>query len=98
MSKFIKIGENRIAVDSIALYYPKDNGTQIDFKISGNQSKSTKANSDVLRVFRSGLFIPRLDVKKIDDAITELSIHESVTISEIELPAPAAKDETSSEE
>lgn len=101
MIKFIKIGENRIAVDSIALYYPKDGGARIDFKIAGNQSKNPKSKNDTIRVFRSSIFIRGLDVKELDRAIEELSIHESVVIREIELPESAeiedASDSTSDE-
>jgi len=95
MSKFIKIGENRIAIDSIALYYPKDGGTRIDFKIAGNQSKNLKSKTDTVRVFRSSIFIRGLDVKELDKAIEELSLHESVVIHEIELPESAEIEDAS---
>lgn len=94
MSKFIKIGENRIAVDSIAVYYPKDGGTRIDFNIAGNQSQHP-VKRETTRVFRSSIFIRGLDVKELDEAIEELSFHESVVIREIKLPESAKIEDAS---
>ena len=86
MSKIIKIGEIRIAVDSIALYYPKDGGTRIDFKIAGNQSKNQKSKTDTIRVFRSSIFIRGLKTERLDAAISELTLNETMAICELELP------------
>ena len=86
MSKIIKIGEIRIAVDSIALYYPKDGGTRIDFKIAGNQSKNQKSKTDTIRVFRSSIFIRGLKTERLDVAISELTLNETMAICELELP------------
>ena len=94
MSKFIKIGENRIAVDSIAVYYTKDGGTRIDFNIAGNQSKHP-TRIDTVRVFRSSIFIRGLDVKELDEAIEKLSLHESIVIWEIKLPESAKIEDAS---
>lgn len=97
MNKFIKIGENRIAVDSIALYYPKDDGVRIDFKIAGNQSKNPKSKTDIVHIFRSNIFIRGLDVELLDEAIESLSLNESVVIHEIELPETAEIEDAADE-
>ena len=86
MSKIIKIGEIRIAVDSIALYYPKDGGTRIEFKIAGNQSKNQKSKNDTMRVFRSSIFIRGLNVERLDSAISELILNDTMAIYRLELP------------